>query len=645
MTQAQSKSYGGVKKKLMGAICMLLVASIMVVSSTYAWFTLSTAPEITGISTSVGANGNLEMALLNGSENGTTDTDTYADLAKIKSAVGDSVAATSDAKKSNITWGNLVDLSKGYGLDQIKLMPARLNITGDNKVLTTSLLKTATYGSDGRVKDVSTDTVAAANSGVDGFVYDTTNPTYGVRAIGVSSNLSGRQIIFSNARSAVTSAVNSAGAAFANAAAKNLLKLALAAQSTEENYTVADIQAMQEVATGAKTSLENIVKAYAQAALAKAASKGSAVTEDQLATLQLAAANLTSATILQTAMTTAGLGEVANLTALATAQKSVDDAITALNAAAEADGNKSVDAIKESVIKPLIGGSEGVKAYDKDGGDVAISTENLPNVKSIYLSGGVAKAISDETGLLKLGEISGIEAYAGTKGSTDTAGLVTLKGTVDQLESPEGNSKVTISDTYGYALDMAFRTNAASSNLLLASKGVQRVYADSKNQDTMGNGSTMTFEAGNGMKPESVPELMAAVRVAFITDDGTIAGIASLDGITKNDQAGGTAQASWSGTLKLKNYQVEENTGVLKLTDAGANTQLMALTQNTATKLTVVVWLDGDAVNNSMVVNGVESMTGSMNLQFSSDATLQPMLNSALKNGTGTGGAGEDVAP
>ena len=35
MTQAQSKSYGGVKKKLMGAICMLLVASIMVVSSTH----------------------------------------------------------------------------------------------------------------------------------------------------------------------------------------------------------------------------------------------------------------------------------------------------------------------------------------------------------------------------------------------------------------------------------------------------------------------------------------------------------------------------------------------------------------------------------------------------------------------------------
>lgn len=103
MTQAQSKSYGGVKKKLMGAVCMLLVASIMMVSSTYAWFTLSTAPEITGISTSVGANGNLEMALLN--------TATYGDTSLIKSAVGNSMDAGTAVTEANVTWGNLVNLS------------------------------------------------------------------------------------------------------------------------------------------------------------------------------------------------------------------------------------------------------------------------------------------------------------------------------------------------------------------------------------------------------------------------------------------------------------------------------------------------------------------------------------------------------
>lgn len=79
MTKSQANSYGGVRKKLMGAVAMLLVASIMVVSSTYAWFTLSTAPEITGISTSVGANGNLEIALLN--------SDTAGDLTRDRKSV------------------------------------------------------------------------------------------------------------------------------------------------------------------------------------------------------------------------------------------------------------------------------------------------------------------------------------------------------------------------------------------------------------------------------------------------------------------------------------------------------------------------------------------------------------------------------
>ena len=54
-----------IKKKFAAAICMLLIAAIMMISSTYAWFTLSTAPEVTGITTNVGANGNLEIALLN----------------------------------------------------------------------------------------------------------------------------------------------------------------------------------------------------------------------------------------------------------------------------------------------------------------------------------------------------------------------------------------------------------------------------------------------------------------------------------------------------------------------------------------------------------------------------------------------------
>ena len=64
MNKNQPKRRRDIKTKLLAAIGMLLVSSIMMVSTTYAWFTLSTAPEVKGINTAVGANGNLEMALL-----------------------------------------------------------------------------------------------------------------------------------------------------------------------------------------------------------------------------------------------------------------------------------------------------------------------------------------------------------------------------------------------------------------------------------------------------------------------------------------------------------------------------------------------------------------------------------------------------
>ena len=102
------------RNKLFAAIAMLLVSSIMMVSTTYAWFTLSTAPEVQGITTTVGANGNLEIALspLSGNFN------------EITSDVGDADDPWTDR---NLTWGNLLDLSDpSYRLDELTLLPSAL---------------------------------------------------------------------------------------------------------------------------------------------------------------------------------------------------------------------------------------------------------------------------------------------------------------------------------------------------------------------------------------------------------------------------------------------------------------------------------------------------------------------------------------
>jgi hypothetical protein len=56
-----------------------------------------------------------------------------------------------------------------------------------------------------------------------------------------------------------------------------------------------------------------------------------------------------------------------------------------------------------------------------------------------------------------------------------------------------------------------------------------------------------------------------------------------------------------------------------------ASSTLTALQQNVATAITTVVYLDGDTVQNKDVAISGNSMTGTMNLQFASDAPLDPM--------------------
>lgn len=129
-------------QKLMGAIAMLLVASIMMSATSYAWFVLSTAPEVTDLTTTAGANGALEIALQSNKADGSGRAD-------ILSGVGQSVASK-EAQTANTYWGNVVDLSKGYGLEHITLYPARLNLNGE-VVNTTSMLSIPTFGTDGRV--------------------------------------------------------------------------------------------------------------------------------------------------------------------------------------------------------------------------------------------------------------------------------------------------------------------------------------------------------------------------------------------------------------------------------------------------------------------------------------------------------------
>lgn len=638
MTQAQSKSYGGVKKKLMGAVCMLLVASIMMVSSTYAWFTLSTAPEITGISTSVGANGNLEMALLNGAGNGTTDTDTYADTAKIKSGVGDSMANTANwsVKQANLTWGNLVDLSQGYGLETIMLMPAAANYAdgvAQSKLDTTSLLATAVYGADGRVNTTNGSTISAVQSD-GGFTYSN-DQHYGVRAVGVASNVTPREVAFNSAQRGYSiSVANTQRAISANVKAFMPIVTGLIAESgnIDFNMNKAQITGMIAIAEGMLRDFQGMDVAMKNAILATAAANNT-VTKDQFEAIQNALAGVTDASGLSTAIAAADkfvTGTVPEgvrdyLTDAVTAESTISGAITALKAKLqkpgsdgnqeEIDDNEKVDVSAEA--KKLLGE------------DIKGTTKKYNNPITVYLTGGALGTLAKYHGTFMLKDIENLAAaYAGYGADadgvwTDTAAklasVTTAVGNLTYNDEGSTTEAKTITDTYGYVLDMAFRTNAATSYLKLQTAEAQRVYSDSDSEATRGGGSNMTFTYGNDVTAAQVEKLMGAVRVVFFNpEDGAIYATAKL----------GTVVTPSAGNAKA-DLVVDTPTG----DDADKADKIVDMNQNEAKKVSVLVYLDGNNIDNSAVSNATQTGTGmKLNLQFSSSATLTPMENSALRN-------------
>ena len=155
------------REKLSAAGLGLLVAAIVAVSATFAWVTLSRAPEVTGIATTLSANGALEIALSN---EGGTQPDEFD--------IDESVGLKVDLVSSNLQWGNLVNLADdAYGIDNIELRPAQLNIS---KLLSTPLLGAA-YGQDGRITEKDTNfAYTKYDKQENKFLV---NPTYGVRAI------------------------------------------------------------------------------------------------------------------------------------------------------------------------------------------------------------------------------------------------------------------------------------------------------------------------------------------------------------------------------------------------------------------------------------------------------------------------------
>lgn len=164
----QNKRMGKLRPRLFAVIALLLVSSVMLGSASFAWLILSRAPEVAGVASNIGANGNLEIAL--GKNIG-------------ESAVGDS-SEKIKVTQANRTWGNIVDLTDAsYGLQVITLRPVLLNAAG-GAVNTLHPFAHPVYGEDGRIETIyANDMFAGVYNGERFF---TSADEYGVRGIGTA---------------------------------------------------------------------------------------------------------------------------------------------------------------------------------------------------------------------------------------------------------------------------------------------------------------------------------------------------------------------------------------------------------------------------------------------------------------------------
>lgn len=673
MGNKKQSSISTLKSKLIAAIAMLLVGAFMVVSSSYAWFTLSTAPEVTGIYTSVGANGNLEMALV-----------PSGGINSITSPVGSTGV--------NETWGNLVDLGKTtnnqneYGLNLISLLPARLDVVDaaddSGYKYAFSGLKSITYGADGRPSDWK-DAVAGRYSKDNGAFEVVSGETYGVTAYGAASGMSAQQTAFVQYKkelaTLLSEAQSKADATF-ETYGNNIADIVItrAMKGDDATYDVSFVPTMIDELELANQDLLDAIEKYVAV----------------LATMGLYNVDDTTWSGVVSALSTLDLTTVGvDATEIEIAGQKVEINDTLRNALNKYNSIKTKLAAAESAISTSglnftnTDDEVTAKKASWDNANAILFVSGVLNYNEIQVNGKTIEQIRGmmgddfsmdnipddlmdfglafvQNGVIDFTSGSGVHADIAdivgeyqatisvtvTLGGTFTNDNVRLRTKVDSgskidlttgLTTPADNTssgaKKLLTEFYGYQLDFAFRTNAKSSSLMLQTDATGRIYSNDGSEETMGHGSTMTFNIlDNNFTKTQAKELMSTIRIVFMDDEGNIVGL----GLLSQDSTGFVEGANGEITSPIYLYDFSIVEGVLIPSDEKKTSgELMALNQNTATKLSVLVYMDGDLVDNSMVsAEAVASLQGSLNLQFSSSADLKPMDYTEFKSTSNNNG-------
>ena len=594
---------------------LLLTCLILLISASYAWISMSRAPEIIGIETNIGSNGSLEIALL-------SDT-TYMDPTLIKSMVGTSTIVQ-EPMIANLYWGNIIELNNSsYGLGEISLKPSRLDVSvgRDNKnVVGSSILLTPKYEKDGRTSSFSSDSVSAVYDGED-FSYVSYMQRYGVRGIGAINNMTSQQIALAGARSAVkayssgaantmTSVWKVNGAALLNIFEKHYIK-----QNNDFNNT--DIAVVRSTAEGILEALNYIDSALRQGIIGYVASVIEDTETFNLLRSYVGNTAVPLSLILNNSPTKLP-AEFSNwVTQIEQGKSDMQSVIRECNAMQES--KYSWQQVEPVLCKIVLENN----VYFNDNLLSKWNTNtNLKVDNSLLLTqgSGMMATIADYAGnynvFLEYEKDINIEVK--TASMISPSYLQQISERLEECQAASGNEtsiKDKLHDIYGYAIDIAFRCNTES-DLLLQIMPLQRIDKEAEHLQTQGAGCYMRF-ISQELDQERMLSLMRGIRVGFLDNQNTLLGIARLDTVSyKENEDGLTAP------LYLYEYYVASNGGILMTEPKDESYPITSLEQNIAKTITVVVWLDGDYVDNTLAANITKSITGTLNLQFASSKDL-----------------------
>ena len=735
--RAYKKALPELRERVIAVALLLAMSASMLGSASFAWITLSRSPEITGMQTTVAANGNLEIALAQG---------TVADGMNPpqESQVGDSSSSLREnwgITQANATWGNLVNLSDPqYGLDKIVLRPSLLSSYG----LDNSPLHGASYGQDGRVIDTIQQYGYASLKDIGDGDYQFTagdDVQYGVRAV---SSMRVENTVGANRLAKFESETNKH---YGNAIARYK-----ALVSDGETGSVTATKFYDKIAV---TALEGMVSTFAQ----NKVDDGDDSYANYIWYLHQMMIELRAIMLEHEAL---GLLEMANWQAYVKNGNVNDKTFESFDQLVENKDSLSDYGVKLTTLDAFLADlkvlNECIDGMQEMADACHPQTGTFPDIKwatiepyinkMVDLSTATLEAnsleetrvynlgISNATGLMgeknakirvKKGVIYNFEDRVGIGGENTTNGMyahvavsvsvsiltVTVEGhvftTADKtpnyvtdmnysksLDNSGASGQKYAKDTYGMAIDVWVRTNAPDSVLVLEGttifedvdvtfkdsnnntvyvyelkipvddgeetydiyqnpadnkwyyygsdtevpsealnqgtrekkqekrvtgfRGENRIWEDweallengyiAEDATTQGAGSCFIFYADTPAEQAKLMEMMHAFTITFINAAGDAVATATLD--TENAYIN---QGKITAPLVI-------GSGIAYVDESGTERKgIMALTQNEATWLTALIYLNGELLNNDNVLAD-SSIIGQLNLQFGTNAKL-----------------------